>query len=255
MGQKMFRIKALESAVALIAFTACIAAAQGGSTVTVTGRVTTSAGKPVSNARVYVPGSNMATETDARGNYTLTGVPGGPQVVVVRQSGYVPVRTEAKFSTKPSDRQRNHVNVKLLTPSEVATGQALWARDSVGLARVGFFRRESTVHGGYFIVPDQNASPKPARLSDIFRGVPVVTEGVGRTGPVLRGVSGCLLTYVDGLPWRSMFPGDLDTYVSARDVVAAEAYAPGQLAPAPFLRGGQRPNCTTIAIWTRSGIG
>ena len=251
----MFRIKALESAVALIAFTACMAAAQASSTVTVTGRVTTSAGKPVPNARVYVPGSNMATETDARGNYTLTGVPGGPQVVVVRQSGYVPVRTEAKFSTKPSDRQRNHVNVRLLTPGEVATVEAQWARDSAGLARVGFFRRESTVRGAYFITPDKIASSKPVRVSDIFRGVPVVTEGVGRFGPALRGVQGCLLAYVDGLPWRSMFPGDLDTYVSAREVVAAEAYGPGQLPPAPFLRGGLRQNCTTIAIWTRSGIG
>jgi hypothetical protein len=262
MGQKMFRIKALESAAALIAFTVCIssaptskAAAQASSTVTVTGKVTTSTGKPVPNARVYVPGSNEATETDARGNYTLTGVPGGPQVVVVRQSGYVPVRTEAKFSTKPSDRARNRVNVRLLTSSEVATVQAQWARDSVGLAKVGFFDREATVRGAYFITPDQIASPKPVRVSDIFRGVPVVVQSVGRSGTVLRGVGGCLLTYVDGLPWRSMFPGDLDTYVSARDVAAAEAYGPGQLAPAPFLRGGQRPNCTTIAIWTRSHIG
>lgn len=251
----MFRIKALALAVGAIAFTACMAAAQTTSTVTVTGRVTTSAGTPIANARVYVPGSNEATETDARGNYTLTGVPGGPQIVVVRQSGYVPVRTEAKFSTKPSDRERNHVNVKLLTPGEVATVEALWARDSAGLTKVGFFRRESSVRGAYFIVPGQNDSPKPVRVSDIFRGVPVVTQGIGRTGTVLRGVNGCLRTYVDGLPWRSMFPGDLDTYVSARDVVAAEAYGPGQLTPAPFLRGGVRQNCTTIAIWTRSGIG
>jgi len=259
----MFRIKELESAVALIAFTACVslamlssaAGAQTSGTVTVTGRVTNSTGKPVPDARVYVPGSNEATQTDARGNYTLTGVPGGPQVVVVRQTGYVPVRTEARFSTKPGDRARNHVNVKLLTPAEVATVEAQWARDSAGLAKVGFFRRESTVRGAYFIAPDQIARLKPARVSDIFRGVPIVTEGVGRTGPVLRGVNGCLLSYVDGLPWRSMFPGDLDTYVSTRDVVAAEAYAPGQTAPAPFLRAGLRPNCTTIAIWTRSGIG
>src|SRR5258705_13051521 len=225
----MFRIKALESAVALIAFTACMAAAQASSTVTVTGRVTTSAGKPVPNARVYVPGSNMATETDAHGNYTLTGVPGGPQVVVVRQGGYVPVRTEAKFSTKPSDRERNHVNVRLLTPGEVATVEAQWARDSAGLARVGFFRRESTVRGAYFITPDKLASSKPVRVSDIFRGVPVVTEGVVRFGPAILGVQVFLLAYVDGLAWRRMNPRAMDTYVSTVEVVSAEAYGPGQL--------------------------
>ena len=260
----MLTIKPLESALALIAFTACVGSAmetstpglvQTTGTVTVTGRVTTSDGKPVPNARVYVPGTNEASRTDANGNYTLTGVPGGPQAVVVRERGYVPVRVEAKFSTKRSDRARNHVDVKLLTPNEVATVAAQWARDSAGLDKVGFFRRESTNRGAYFITPDQIAEMKPVTTSDIFRRVPVVVPTTGRTGPVLRGVQGCLITYVDGLPWRSMCPGDLDTYVPARDVVAAEVYPPGQTPPPPFVRGVPRSNCTTLAIWTRSRVG
>src|SRR5712671_944933 len=116
----MFRIKALATTAAVIAVTAWASSAmeaatpgtvQTAATVTVTGRVTTSDGKPVPDARVYVPGTNVATRTDANGNYSLTGVPGGPQVVVVRQRGYVPVRAEAKCSTKRSDRARNHVDV------------------------------------------------------------------------------------------------------------------------------------------------
>ena len=263
-SEKMFRIKALEFALALIAFTAGIGSAmetstpglvQTTGTVTVTGRVTTSDGKPVPNARVYIPGTNEATRTDANGYYTLTGVPGGPQAVVVRERGYVPVRAEAKFSTKPSDRARNHVDVKLLTPGEVAAVATQSARDSAGLDKVGFFRRESEIRGAYFITPDQIAEMKPATTSDIFRQVPVLVQTIGRSGPVLRGVQGCLITYVDGLPWRSMFPGDLDTYVPAREVVAAEVYPPGQPPPPPFVRGVPRSNCTTLAIWTRSRIG
>jgi hypothetical protein len=74
----MFKIRAVESALALIAITACVSSAmetptpglfQTTGTVTVTGRVTTSDGKPVPNARVYVPGTNEATRTDANGNY------------------------------------------------------------------------------------------------------------------------------------------------------------------------------------------
>ncbi len=260
----MSRIRALELAAAFIASSATVssamqtptaAVAQTTGAVTVSGRVTTSDGKPVPDARVYVPGSNEATRTDARGNYSLPGVPGGPQVVVVRKSGYVPVRTEAKFSTKRSDRARNHVDVTLLTPGQAVAEATQWARDSAALDKVGFFRRESSVRGAYFITPDQIDRQKPVRLSDIVRQVPVLVETVGRTGPVLRGVQGCLITYVDGLPWRSMFPGDLDAYVSARDVVAAEVYGPGQTPPSPFVRGVFRPSCTTFAIWTRSGIG
>jgi len=260
----MLRIKAVECALALIAFTACVGSAmetstpvvvQTTGTVTVTGRVTTTDGKPVSNARVYVPGSNEATRTDANGNFALTGVPAGPQVVVVRQRGYVPVQVDAKFSTKRSDRARNHVDVKLLTPSEVATSTAQSARDSAALDKVGFFRRESAGRGAYFIAPDQIAHMKPASTSDIFRQVPILTQTIGRTGPVLRGAQGCLLTYVDGLPWRPMFAGDLDTYVPARDVLAAEVYPPGQVPPPPFVRGVPRSRCTTLAIWTRSRVG
>jgi hypothetical protein len=260
----MFKIRAVESALALIAFTVCVSSAmkpstpslvQTTGTVTVTGKVTNSDGRPVSNARVYVPGSNEATRTDANGNYTLTGVPAGPQVVVVRQRGYTPVQVDAKFSTKRSDRARNHVDVKLLTPSEVATSTAQWARDSAALDKVGFFRRESAQRGAYFITPDQIAEMKPATTSDIFRQVPILTQTIGRTGPVLRGAQGCLLTYVDGLPWRPMFAGDLDTYVPVRDVVAAEVYPPGQVPPSPFVRSIPRSNCTTLGIWTRSRVG
>jgi hypothetical protein len=260
----MLKIRAVESALALIALTACVSSAmepstpalvQSTGTVTVTGRVTTSDGKPVPNARVYVPGTNEATRTDANGNYALAGVPGGPQQVVVRQRGYVPVQVDAKFSTKRSDRARNHVDVKLLTPSEVATSTAQSARDSAALDKVGFFRRESAGRGAYFIAPEQIAEMKPSTTSDIFRQVPILTQVSGRTGPVLRGAQGCLLTYVDGLPWRSMFPGDLDTYVPARDVLAAEVYPPGQVPPTPFLRGVPRSRCTTLAIWTRSRVG
>jgi carboxypeptidase family protein len=226
-----------------------------GGTVTVTGRVTNSAGNPVANARVYVPGTGEATRTDANGSYTLTGVPGGPQEVVVRSYGYVPVRTDAKFSTKPSDAERNRVNVTLATPSEAAALANQRASDSAGLARTGFLQRESSIRGAYFITPDEIQDEKARRVSDILRRVPVIVETAGPYGTALRGAQGCLLTYVDGLPWRSMFPGDLDTDIPARDVVAAEVYPPGMVPPSPYLRGNARRNCTTVGIWTRSAMG
>lgn len=224
-------------------------------TVTVTGRVVTSDKKPVSDARVYIPGTEAATRTDAQGNYTLTNVPDGPQEVVVRSRGYAPARVDAKFSTKRSDWARNHVNITLLTEAEAGAVAAQRATDSAGLARRGFFQRQSSMRGAYFITPDDIAGTRAARVSDLFRGVPVLVQTSGRYGQVLRGVQGCLITYVDGLRWRTVFPGDLDASVPVGDVVGAEVYPPGRLPPVPFTRGTSSLNCTALAIWTRSSMG
>src|SRR3954465_12228641 len=140
-------------------------------TVTVTGRVTTRDGAPVANARVYVPGTGMATRTDANGNYTLSAVTAGPQSVVVRRSGYAVVRTDVKFSTKPSDRARNHIDVVLPTESEAAADATQRDRDLAGLQKIGFLQRQSTMKGAYFLGPDDIASMKPSRVSDIFRTI------------------------------------------------------------------------------------
>jgi hypothetical protein len=175
--------------------------------------------------------------------------------VVVRSYGYTPTRTDVKFSTKTSDAERNRINVTLSTPSEAAAIANQRATDSLGLARAGFLQRQASIRGAYFITPEEINDQKPTRLSDIFRSVPVLMETPGPYGTTLRGVRGCLLTYVDGLPWRSMFPGDLDTDIPVRDVVAAEVYPPGLAPPSPFARGAARPNCTTVGIWTRSSLG
>jgi hypothetical protein len=260
-------MKAIRTITALgmaIAFAGCAHSApapsdtpalSGSGTVTVTGRVVTSDGKPVPDARVYVPGAEAATRTDANGNYTLTNVPDGPQEVVVRRRGYAPTRVDAKFSTKPSDRGRNHVNVTLLTSSQALALSEQQTRDSAGLARNGFFSRASSVRGAYFLTPDQVAATKAATVSDLLGRTPYLISVPGPTGPVLRGAQGCLLTYVDGLRWRSMFPGDLDAFIPVNEVVAAEVYPPGQTPPGPFARGITPLSCTTLAIWTRSSVG
>ena len=258
----MDKIKMMRTTLLAVALTACARAtasdnsiAPASGSVTVTGRVVSSTGTPIPDARVYIPGAGEATRTDANGNYNLTGVPDGPQEVVVRHRGYAPTRVDAKFSTKRSDRERNHIEVTLLTQPEAVAVANQQARDSAGLAKNGFLQRQSLVRGAYFFTPEEIAATRAVTVSDLFRQVPLLTEVPGPTGPVLRGAQGCLDTYVDGLRWRSMFPGDLDTYVPVGDVVAAEVYPPGQTPPLPFARSAARLNCTTLAIWTRSSVG
>lgn len=260
----MARLHAVSTLSIAIVFAACARASTTADeldvtprtgSVTVTGRVVDSNGNPVPAARVYIPTAGDVTRTDANGDYTLTGVPDGPQTVVVRKRGFAPTRVEAKFSTKPADRERNTINVTLLTQPEAMNLASEQARDSSALARVGFLQRESTTRNGYFLTPEDIAATRAVTTSDLFRQVPVLVEVPGRTGNVLRGVNGCLATYVDGVRWRSMFPGDLDTYIPVNDVVAAEVYPPGQLPPPPFNQAGGRLNCTTLGIWTRSAVG
>lgn len=62
------------------------AQSNGGS---VTGTVVDKSTKePITHVQVFVKGTTIGTTTDANGNYTLRGVPKGPQVVVAKFMGY-----------------------------------------------------------------------------------------------------------------------------------------------------------------------
>jgi hypothetical protein len=146
---------------------------------------------------------------------------------------------------------RDNVDLAKLTPDQMAAMVTRQATDSAALIATGFPQRRATVRGGYFISPAKLAEMSPRTISDIFRQVPVLVESPLPIGQLLGGGQGCFITYVNGLK-RSRVPSDLDAYIPAHDVVAAEVYPPGQMAPAPFLRASSQANCTTVALWTRS---
>jgi len=62
---------------------------------TVVGRVTdASSGRPISTAQITVPGSNIFTQTNADGAYTLRGVPAGTNTLRVLMIGYGEARQQ-----------------------------------------------------------------------------------------------------------------------------------------------------------------
>jgi hypothetical protein len=148
-------------------------------------------------------------------------------------------------------KPRDSVDLAALTPEQLAAFSAGRERDSALLERSGFIYREATVHGAYFIDPEEIAEMNAGSIADIFRHVPVMLEPANPTGRSLRS-QGCFLTYVNGLPRRASNPASLDTFIKVREVVAAEVYPPGQPAPAPFTSTSAPANCTTIGIWTRT---
>jgi|SRR6185436_13963531 len=223
-----------------------------GSTVTVSGRVTASNGSPIVDAEISIPGVDHTARTGTDGKYALNNVPAGPSTILVSHTGYASSRAQAKLSTKSSDRQRNHVDVTLLTPDEASDLVERASRDSAFLARVGFLQRSVSNHDAYFVTPDQIAAMHPRVIADLFRHVPVLLDSPAPRGLQSRGAAGCNMTYVNGILRNSTYRNNIDTYVRAQEVIGVEVYPPGQFPPAPFNRGATQTACTTVGIWTRS---
>jgi hypothetical protein len=61
----------------------------------------------------------------------------------------------------------------------------------------------------------------------------------------------CVQYFLDDMPWQSASPGDINDFVNGSEIIAMEAYQPGQ-APVHYARGLGR--CATIVLWTRFRI-
>jgi len=258
----MITLKAIQAGALSLALVACVqnsrfaeSASLMPSTmgsVTVTGRVTSSAGDPIANAEVSIAGNSGVTTTDADGHYQLLDVAPGRDTLVVRHSGYATMRTVSRFSVNKRGKGKSTIDVAMLTPDEVVSAEAQYARDSARLENVGFNAREDVGRGAYFLDAADIAAIHPQKLSDIFRHVPVLLENPFAMRNALSAPSlNCIVTYVDGLPRRSTTLSGLETFMRARDVIGAEVYPPGQLPPPPFVASSTRENCTTLALWTR----
>lgn len=221
--------------------------------VTVTGRVTDSTGAPVAGARVNIEGTDAIVTTGADGRYTLTGIPDGPQRVVIRHAGYAPVAVDAKFSTKPSDWRRNVVNVVIPTRAQAAATAMTRAQVDSELARVGFFQRQQRYGRGTFLTLSdiQSLSPRPQSLTDVLRQIPQIAQfPTPWGGTALRGMDGCLVVYVDGILWRPIIASDLNAEVPLSTVAGIEAYVPGVM-PSPFNGWPGVDRCDVLGVWTR----
>ena len=146
---------------------------------------------------------------------------------------------------------RSDVDIAQLTPEQMAAMLAQAAKDSIRLENTGFLQRAATIQDAYFVFPEEIAAMQPRTIADIFRHVPVLIEAPNPVGSRLRGSQGCFINYVNGIVRRAKLPTELDTFIQARDVVAAEVYPPGQLPPSPFDRSSNGASCTTVALWTR----
>ena len=215
-------------------------------TARLSGRVMNASGQPISGARVMLEGTLRTAVTRQNGEFVLDSLPPGTQTVTVRHLGYSPAEEAVDLtSAEPSSvtiRMSGYVPV---LETVRVTAERERALDAVGYAR----RRRAGL--GHYLEGDQ-INTNALHFSDVLRTVPgirVQTAGMGRQVVTsTRGANGCVMFWVDGTPWQSMEPGDIDDFIKPHELGAIEVYSPSTT-PAEF-QSPSGSSCTTIVGWT-----
>lgn len=214
----------------------------------VRGQVLDKSGKPVAGARVDMPGAASTAVTSESGNFVLAEVPAGTQSLVVRRLGYAPSETVVELSA----RQPKSVTIRLGDFVRQLNNVVVTARADSGLNVLGFTERKATGQGRYLTTAEIE-SMNALRASDVLRRVPglrVVPAGGSRyVVQSTRSAGGCVNYVVDGAPFQSLTPGDVDDYLDPRNIAAIEVYQ-GSNTPSQFSVLGNS-SCTTVVVWTK----
>lgn len=214
------------------------------------GRVVNAAGAPVKGARVDVVGTAGAALTNENGEFAVSNLPSGTQVLVARQLGFAPVEVNVELSARAPKR----VEILMKDPARVLQPVLVKAAREEGLDKVGFNRRLKSGLG-HFLTTEQIEERNPVYLSDLFRTMPglrVTNNGGQMTVESSRGYGTCVNYYLDGSPWQSLYAGDLDQLVPPNEIAAVEVYN-GSSTPAEFQQPGQS-SCTSVVMWTRTRV-
>ncbi len=213
-----------------------------------TGRVLSVSGQPVAGARVQLEGTTRATNSHYDGTFTLDSLPAGSQVVVARRIGYNPV----EHSVELSGDQPAKVTLRFDQSVALLPTVHTRAPSISGLQAIGFLQREKTGMG--FYMDDSTIAKRGAlKVTDLLRTVPglrVVSSGYDTyVYDVRTQDQGCVNYVVDGTPWVSMNPGDINSFILPSNIGAMEIYH-GSETPPQFVTPGQG-GCATIVIWTK----
>ena len=201
-------------------------------------------------SRVELVGTGVVAMTNEKGEFTMRNLPSGSNVLLARHLGFGAETVPIDLSS----RQPKRVTIKLPKFLAIMDPVLVIARKSAALDKVGFNRRKRSGFG-YYIGPERLENMHPNYLTDILRQVPGLRVNYGPEGEVVsssRGFGrGCVQYWVDDIQWQSFSPGDINNFVTGREVVAVEVYQ-NATTPAQYMRAGG--NCTTIVLWTRFKI-
>jgi hypothetical protein len=217
----------------------------------VSGQVVLEGSPTNAGSRVELAGTDIVAVTNERGEFTMRGLPSGSRVLLARHLGFGAEAVAVDLSSLAEKR----VTMRLQKFVAVMDPVLVTARRSAALDKVGFNARKKTGFG-YYLGPDRLRTMNAIQVTDILRQVPGIRVNYGPDGETVSssrdvGGTGCVLYYVDDMPFLEMTPGDVNRFVTGGEVVAVEVYQ-GYDVPAQFMRAGG--SCTTIVLWTRFKI-
>lgn len=246
-----------DAAPELVARTILLSSADSAATTgsaRVSGRVVLEGSATNAGSRVELVGTDVVALTNEKGEFTMTKLPSGSHVLLARHLGYGAETVPVDLS--PSATQS--VAIKLPKFVSVMDPVLIVARRTASLEKFGFNQRKKAGNG-FFLGPDVIQRMHAVYLTDILRQVPSLRVEYNGANPTIsssRGVTTilgprpCIRYFLDGMPWISNTPGDINTFVNGNEIVAAEVYQPSQV-PGEYTRGD---DCITIVLWTRFRI-
>ena len=187
-------------------------------------------GSPMNaGSRVELVGTEIVVRTNEKGEFTMRNLPSGSHTLLARHVGFgaeiVPVDL--------SSRQETRVTINLPKFVAVMDPVLVTARRMSALDKVGFTQRQKSGFG-YFLGPDRLERMHLHNLTDLLGHVPVVFDK-------------CVQYWVDDMVYQELEPGDINLYLAASEIVAAEVY-PNLNTPARYMRFG---GCSIVVLWTR----
>jgi hypothetical protein len=195
---------------------------------------------------VEITGATAATTTDSSGNFTLTGLLPGSQVLQTRAVGYTPATW--RVTLKPRHVLKHTFEMEPLAvelPEVVVKGKTPLAE-----RRFADFDRRRRSGMGYFITQEQIESSGAASLIDVLatvRGVQQMCLTNDCIAKMVRSPPGCYPQYyLDGNESSAYFA----RHTPPHDVKGIEVYRGSSETPGEFQ--GSNSGCGVIAIWTKS---
>lgn len=213
-----------------------------------------SSGKAVSGAQILLPEETRSTISDSTGRFQLGGLHAGWSKLVVRASGFPPLRTDVELHAgRVSNRS---IELDSTEAGRLAAAQTLPAisvsADATPVSyRLADFERRRHEGRGQYLTEEEITSSGAYNIADAVKTMRGVTYecggGAGCYVRMTRAPMRCLPEFIVD----NQVMNDFGPVTPIRDIIGLEVYTGPTEVPGEYA--GRYAGCGVIVVWTRSG--